>query len=41
MIDQTFVQSVMLYGAENWPLGRHNADKLLATKMDFWQSSKK
>ena len=29
-------KSGMLYGAEPWTLGRHQADKLLTKEMEFW-----
>ena len=37
IIYNSLVQSVMLYGAETWTLDRQNANKLLATEMDYWR----
>jgi hypothetical protein len=36
---QALVQSTLLYGAETWTLNRQQANKLLATEMDFWRRS--
>jgi hypothetical protein len=36
---QALVQSILLYGAETWTLNTQQANKLLATEMDFWRSS--
>jgi hypothetical protein len=36
---QTLVQSILLYGAETWTLNTQQANKLLATDMDFWRRS--
>jgi hypothetical protein len=33
---QALVQSILLYGAETWTLNTQQANKLLATEMDFW-----
>jgi hypothetical protein len=33
------VQSILLYGAETWTLNTEQANKLLATEMDFWKRS--
>jgi hypothetical protein len=33
------VQSILLYGAETWRLNTQQANKLLATEMDFWRRS--
>jgi hypothetical protein len=38
---QTLVQSILLYGAETWTLNTQQANKLLATEMDFWRSARK
>ena len=27
----------MLYGAENWTIGRHQTNELFTTNMGFWQ----
>ena len=35
MIFKSLIESVMLYGAEIWRLGRHEKNKLLATEMDI------
>jgi hypothetical protein len=32
-------QSILLYGAETWTLDTQQANKLLATEMDFWRRS--
>jgi hypothetical protein len=32
---QALVQSILLYGAETWTLNTQQANKLLATEMDF------
>jgi hypothetical protein len=32
---QALVQSILLYGAETWTLNIQQANKLLATEMDF------
>ena len=37
LISKTFVQSAMLNDAETWTLGKHQANKLLVTEIDFWQ----
>jgi hypothetical protein len=37
---QALVQSILLYGAEAWTLNRQQANKLLATEMDFWRSAR-
>jgi hypothetical protein len=34
---QALVQSILLYGAETWTLNTQQADKLLATEMNFWR----
>jgi hypothetical protein len=34
---QALVQSILLYGAETWALNTQQANKLLATEMDFWR----
>jgi hypothetical protein len=34
---QALVQSILLYGAETWTLNTQQANKLLATEMDFWR----
>jgi hypothetical protein len=36
---QALVQSILLYGAETWTLTTQQANKLLATEMDFWRRS--
>jgi hypothetical protein len=36
---QASVQSILLYGAETRTLNTQQANKLLATEMDFWRSS--
>jgi hypothetical protein len=36
---QALVQSILLYGAERWTLNTQQANKLLATEMDFWRRS--
>jgi hypothetical protein len=36
---QALVQSNLLYGAETWTLNTQQANKLLATEMDFWRRS--
>jgi hypothetical protein len=36
---QALVQSILLYGAETWTLITQQANKLLATEMDFWRRS--
>jgi hypothetical protein len=36
---QALVQSILLYGAETWTLNTQQANKLLATEMDFWRRS--
>jgi hypothetical protein len=36
---QALVQSILLYGAETWSLNTQQANKLLATEMDFWRRS--
>jgi hypothetical protein len=36
---QASVQSILLYGAETWTLDTQQANKLLATEMDFWRRS--
>jgi hypothetical protein len=33
---QALVQSILLYAAETWTLNTQQANKLLATEMDFW-----
>jgi hypothetical protein len=38
---QALVQSILLYGAETWALNTQQANKLLATEMDFWRSARK
>jgi hypothetical protein len=38
---QALVQSILLYGAETWTLNTQQANKLLATEMDFWRSATK
>jgi hypothetical protein len=39
MYYQALVQSILLYGAETWTLNTQEANKLLATEMDFWRRS--
>jgi hypothetical protein len=36
---QALVQSILQYGAETWTLNTQQANKLLATEMDFCRSS--
>jgi hypothetical protein len=36
---QALVESILLYGAETWTLNTQQANKLLATEMDFWRRS--
>jgi hypothetical protein len=36
---QALVQSILLYGAETRTLNTQQANKLLATEMDFWRRS--
>jgi hypothetical protein len=36
---QALVQSILLYGAETWILNTQQANKLLATEMNFWRRS--
>jgi hypothetical protein len=36
---QALVQSILLYGTETWALNTQQANKLLATEMDFWRRS--
>jgi hypothetical protein len=36
---QALVQSILLYGAETWTLNTQQANKLLATEMDFFRRS--
>jgi hypothetical protein len=36
---QALVQSILPYGAETWILNTQQANKLLATEMDFWRRS--
>jgi hypothetical protein len=36
---QALVQSILQYGAETWSLNTQQANKLLATEMDFWRRS--
>jgi hypothetical protein len=36
---QALVQSILLQGAETWTLNTQQANKLLATEMDFWRRS--
>jgi hypothetical protein len=36
---QALVQSILLYGAETWTLNTQQANKLLATEMEFWRRS--
>jgi hypothetical protein len=38
---KALVQSILLYGAETWTLNTQQANKLLATEMDFWKSARK
>jgi hypothetical protein len=38
---QALVQSILLHGAETWTLNTQQANKLLATEMDFWRSARK
>jgi chromosome condensin MukBEF complex kleisin-like MukF subunit len=38
---QALVQSILLYVAETWTLNTQQANKLLATEMDFWRSATK
>jgi hypothetical protein len=37
LMNQALVQSILLYGAEKWTLNTQQANKLLATEMDFWR----
>jgi chromosome condensin MukBEF complex kleisin-like MukF subunit len=39
LVYQALVQSILLYGAETWTLNTQQANKLLATEMDFWRRS--
>jgi hypothetical protein len=36
---QALVQSILIYGTETWTLNTQQANKLLATEMDFWRRS--
>jgi hypothetical protein len=36
---QALVKSILLYGAETWTLNTKQANKLLATEMEFWRRS--
>jgi uncharacterized protein (DUF2252 family) len=36
---QALVQSSLLYGTETWTLNTQQANKLLASEMDFWRRS--
>jgi hypothetical protein len=36
---QALVQCILLYGAETWTLNTQQANKLLATEMNFWRRS--
>jgi hypothetical protein len=36
---QALVQSILLYGAKTCTLNTQQANKLLATEMDFWRRS--
>jgi hypothetical protein len=36
---QALVKSILLYGAETWTLNTQQANKLLATEMDFRRRS--
>jgi hypothetical protein len=36
---QALVQSILLHGEETWTLNTQQANKLLATEMDFWRRS--
>jgi hypothetical protein len=36
---QALAQSILLKGAETWALNTQQANKLLATEMDFWRIS--
>jgi hypothetical protein len=36
---QALVQSILLYRAETWTLNTQQANKLLATEVDFWKRS--
>jgi hypothetical protein len=36
---QALVQSILIYEAETWTLNTQEANKLLATEMDFWRRS--
>jgi hypothetical protein len=38
---QALVKSILLYGAETWTLNTQQANKLLATEMDFWRCARK
>jgi hypothetical protein len=38
---QALVQSILLYGAETWPLNTQQANKLLEAEMDFWRRSER
>jgi hypothetical protein len=39
LVYQALVQSILLYEAETWTLNTQQANKLLATEMDFWRRS--
>jgi hypothetical protein len=39
LIYQPIVQSTLLYGAETRAVNKQQANKLLATEMDFWRRS--
>jgi hypothetical protein len=36
---QALVPNILLYGAETWTLNAQQANKLLATELDFWRRS--
>jgi hypothetical protein len=37
LVYQALVQSILLYGAETWTLNTQQANRLMATEMDFWR----
>jgi hypothetical protein len=39
LIYQALVQTILLYGAVTWILNTQQANKLLATELDFWRRS--
>jgi hypothetical protein len=36
---QALLKNILLYGAETWTINTQQANKLLATEMDFWRRS--